>query len=140
MIKRSSRLLSCVLFCGFIISTLILNGCAHQELFYWGEYEDSLVERYVQNDPNQTETHIQELIVQANSSNKRVPPGIYADYGFMLFKRGDKSGAIRSFEQEKKLYPESAILMSKLIERVGAKKKEVDVSKSTDFLKLGDQK
>jgi hypothetical protein len=138
MIKKLSRNSSILAVCIVTISTLLLSGCT-RELFYWGDYEDTLFERYVQNDPTQTEAQLQELIAEANSSNGRVAPGIYADYGFMLFTRGDKNGAIRSFEQERKLYPESTILMTSLIDRVGAKKKE-DTSKATDILKIEDQK
>jgi hypothetical protein len=43
---------------------------------------------------------------------------VYADYGFLLYRRGDYVGAIEKFEQEKRAFPESAALMSKLIERI----------------------
>ena len=69
-------------------------------------------------DTTQTEVHLRELIAEAESTQKRVPPGVYADYGFMFYKRGDKSSAINYFEKEKSLYPESSFFMVKLIERI----------------------
>jgi hypothetical protein len=96
---------------------VLLTGCA-ESLFHWGKYEDSLIERYIENDTTQTETHLRDLFTEAESTQQRVPPGIYADYGFMLYKRGDKSTSISYFEKEKKLYPESSFFMNKLIERI----------------------
>jgi hypothetical protein len=43
---------------------------------------------------------------------------VYADYGFLLYRRGDYAGAMEKFDQEKRAFPESAALMSKLIERI----------------------
>jgi hypothetical protein len=43
---------------------------------------------------------------------------VYADYGSLLYRRGDYAGAIEKFEQEKRAFPESAALMSKLIESI----------------------
>jgi hypothetical protein len=103
-----------------LVATLpifLLAGCV-EPLFYWGKYENSLVERYIDNNPAQTETYLRELMTEAESEHKRIPPGIYADYGFALFKRGDKLGAITYFEKEKQLYPEAAPFMTKLIERI----------------------
>ncbi len=96
---------------------LFLTGCA-ESLFHWGKYEDSLIERYIENDTTQTETHLREVFTEAEATQKHVPPGIYADYGFMLYKRGDKSSAISYFQKEKALYPESSFFMNKLIERI----------------------
>lgn len=96
---------------------ILFTGCA-ESLFHWGKYEDSLIERYIENDTTQTETHLRDIFTEAESTQQRVPPGIYADYGFMLYKRGDKSTSISYFEKEKKLYPESSFFMNKLIERI----------------------
>lgn len=138
MYKGHFNFISQSVFCCFIFFCLLLEGCAPSPLFYWGDYEDSLYERYVENDTGQTEVHLQESFAEAQKTSQRVPPGLYADYGFMLYKRGDKSGAITAFEQEKKQYPESALLMTKLIERV-EQKKDVGLSKSNQPLKTGGQ-
>jgi hypothetical protein len=121
-----------------MFSILLLTGCAPPELFHWGEYEDSLYERYVESDVGQTEAHLQECINEAQKNNQRVPPGLYADYGFMLYKRGDKSGAINFFDKEKKLYPESSLLMTKLIDRV-KQQNDREVSKSNNTLLTDDK-
>ena len=94
-----------------------LAGCAPPALYQWGEYEDSLYRRYVKEDSAGAEAYLRETIVAAELKS-RVPLGVYADYGFLLYRRGDYAGAIVKFEQEKRAFPESAALMSKLIERI----------------------
>jgi len=94
-----------------------LAGCAPPALYQWGEYEDSLYRRYVKEDIAGAEAYLRETLVAAELKS-RVPPGVYADYGFLLYRRGDYAAAIEKFEQEKRAFPESAALMSKLIERI----------------------
>lgn len=96
---------------------LSLTGCV-DSLFYWGKYEDSLIERYIENNNAQTEIYLHEIITEAEANHQRVPPGVCADYGFSLYQRGDKNSAMNYFAKEKSLYPESIPFMSKLIERV----------------------
>ncbi len=94
-----------------------LAGCAPPALYQWGEYEDSLYRRYVKEDSAGAEAYLRETIVAAELTS-RVPPGVYADYGFLLYRHGDYAGAIEKFDQEKRAFPESAALMSRLIERI----------------------
>lgn len=144
MFRFRFKIFSRLIFCCLIFSTLLLGGCAPPGLFYWGEYENSLYERYVENDTGQTEVLLQESFAEALNTNQRVPPGLYADYGFMLYKRGDKTGAINFFDKEKKLYPESSLLMTKLIDRVNQQKnpmqyKSAEPTNGKESVKNGDQ-
>lgn len=107
-----------IIFCIFVI---LMSGCTPKGLYYWGDYEESLYDRYVENDPQQAYDHLKQTILEAESQKRRVPPGIYADYGFMLFSRGDLAGAITYFRQEQSLYPESTALMAKLISKIEQK-------------------
>lgn len=99
---------------------LSLTGCV-DSLFYWGKYEDSLIERYIDNNNAHTDVYLRELITEAEANHQRIPPGVCADYGFSLYQHGDKNGAVNYFAKEKSLYPESIPFMSKLIERVTQK-------------------
>jgi hypothetical protein len=103
--------------CLCLVIGAALAGCAPPALYQWGEYEDSLYQRYVKEDIAGSEAHLRETLVAAELKS-RVPPGVYADYGFLLYRRGDYAGAIGYFEKEKRAFPESAALMSKLIERI----------------------
>ena len=97
--------------------SFLLIGCAHDGLYDWGDYENSLYQRYIENDADLAEAYSRQSLDRAISNN-RVPPGLYADYGFMLYQRGNKNAAIEFFEKEKALFPESSALMSTLINKV----------------------
>jgi len=98
---------------------ILLAGCA-PTLYYWGDYNESLEERYEKENPGRAEQLLREQMTEYNSG-KLVPPGVYADYGFLLYRRGDTVGAIAFFEKEKKTFPESALLMDRLINRIKQK-------------------
>lgn len=109
-------------FMGILACAMV--GCATPSIYYWGNFEDGLHNRYMIQDQAQADVYLFETIRTAEQQNLRVPPGAYADYGFLLFKRGDREGAIAYFEKEKRLFPESSAFMTKLIERVKQKDAE----------------
>jgi hypothetical protein len=115
-------------FIGAIALTLV--GCASPSIYHWGKFENGLHERYVSLDHGQADAYLLETIGVAEQQKLRVPPGAYADYGFLLFKRGDAKGAIAYFEKEKLLFPESSAFMNKLIERI--KQKEAETAAKAD--------
>lgn len=103
-----------------LVSSVVLTACAPATHYHWGQYEDSLYHRYASEDVAGAEASLRETIVTAELQS-RVPPGVYADYGFLLYRRGDHAGAIANFEEEQRAFPESAALMAKLIERIREK-------------------
>jgi hypothetical protein len=109
-------------FSGLITSALV--GCAAPSTYHWGKLENGLHERYVNQNHAEADVYLFETISTAEQQNLKVPPGAYADYGFVLFKRGDREGAISYFEKERRVFPESNAFMTKLIERVKQKEKE----------------
>lgn len=133
-----NRMLGC---CLPALLSLSLAGCAPQGLYYWGDYESSLYERYVENDKQNTEAYLRSTFTEAETAHRKVPPGVCADYGFLLYRRGDKAGAIAYFDKEKALYPESQALMDKLIERLRRKEQSAEPANdvSTPVLEGGVQ-
>jgi len=127
-VKDFTRPLGAKVFPKLCLSGLLaslLTGCAGPSIYHWGKFEDGLHERYVGQNHAEADVYLFETISAAEQQNLRVPPGAYADYGFVLFKRGDREGAISYFEKEKRMFPESSAFMTKLIERVQQKEKEV---------------
>ncbi|GJL66387.1 MAG: hypothetical protein NPIRA05_13580 [Nitrospirales bacterium] len=61
---------------------------------------------------------LQETIEEADSKEGRLAPGVYADYGYLLFKRGNAKEAVVYFKKEAALYPESKYFMDSLISRI----------------------
>ncbi len=87
-------------------------------LYDWGDYEDGMSAQLLGNDPNEAFAIYQRTLNEIQQRNGRVPPGLFADYGFLLYLRGDYGGAEANFAREKQLFPEAAPLMDKLIARV----------------------
>jgi hypothetical protein len=43
-------------------------------------------------------------------------PGLYAEYGFLLMRRGENTRAIKYYTKEKALWPESTVFMDSMIQ------------------------
>lgn len=101
----------------------LLSACAQQQ-FYWGSYEDSLYYRY-QHPGEQGEAQAFSMLVatinEAEQIKAKVAPGVYADYGYLLFKQGKADEAITAFQKEAQLFPESTQLMETMVERIQAR-------------------
>ena len=52
-------------------------------------------------------------LVGSAQRREKVPPGIYAEYGFILLEMNQFKRAAYYFQQEKKLWPESKKLMNR---------------------------
>ncbi len=101
-----------------------IGACTHQAtaLYEYGDYSES----YYANKKNMNEEStlkLQKSMEQAiekrgESISGRVPPGIYANLGYMYLKSGSPNKAIANFQKEKATYPESAHFMDRLIKKV----------------------
>lgn len=107
------------------LTLLFSSGCA-QPLYHWGGYEDSLYTRYNdRSEAGQAEAFklLEETIKGAEESNAKVPPGVFAEYGYLLFQQGDLDGSLSALQKEAELYPESQHLMQSLISRIQERQK-----------------
>ncbi|NJB69022.1 hypothetical protein GGQ74_002716 [Desulfobaculum xiamenense] len=87
-------------------------------MYYWGQYSETSYCCAKEPCDQSTQAHLGELqriIEKSGEMALPVPPGVYAEYGFCLFRQGDAQGAVKLFEQEKALYPESTVFMDRLI-------------------------
>lgn len=97
-----------------VLPLLFLAGCASQK-YTWSGYDDSLYAYYKH--PTDKEKFIERLqnaVLKAEQTGK-VPPGLYAEYGYMLYEQKGYSDAIIYFKKEHDLWPESQMLMAKMI-------------------------
>ena len=97
------------------------SGCAPKPLYNWNLYENSLQASYVAHDDAQAWSGLEATIASVQQTGGRFPPGVCAEYGFMLYKRGDPDRAVAYFQQEASLFPESKPLMDRLIAKVKEK-------------------
>ena len=100
---------------------LLLTGCASPSLYEWGNYDQWLYENY-KNPQNDEELYVEltalitEFESRKNPSVKPLAPGLYAEYGFLLMRRGENERAIEYYNKERALWPESAYFMDSMIE------------------------
>jgi len=91
-------------------------GCAPQRAYLWGDYDSVLYSHYA--NPQDTERYVERLgqIVQkAEVEKDKVPPGLYAEYGYALFEAGRLDEAITYYKKEREQWEESQVFMDKMI-------------------------
>ncbi|UTW45499.1 DUF4810 domain-containing protein [bacterium SCSIO 12696] len=103
---------------------IVLSGCVAQPnyKYYWGSYEDILRETFVKADELSTAGQIDRFnqdIQKAQAEGKPLPPGFYAHLGMLYAAEGQAERAAESLVREKELYPESTILIDKLLKNYG---------------------
>jgi hypothetical protein len=101
-----------------VLLILLLVGCATQEpLYYWGNYSQSLY-KYKKTPQEETlqahKTVLLNIIEESGKKNKKIPPGICCEYGYILLKEGNTQQALYYFEMEEKNYPESSVFIERL--------------------------
>ena len=94
------------------------SGCATPSLYNWGRYEESLQASYVTHTEASSWSDLEATITSAQQTGRRIPPGVCAEYGFLLYKRGQRERAIEYFQREAQLFPESKPLMDRLAAKV----------------------
>ena len=106
-----------------ILAVSALGGCATR-LYHWGQYEDSLHTRVTDASAEGRQKAflmLEQTIQQAEQAGQRVPPGVYADYGYLLYQRNRPNEAVRYLRKEAELYPEAKPLMESMISRIDQK-------------------
>ncbi|WP_394130173.1 DUF4810 domain-containing protein [Shewanella maritima] len=105
---------------GVFSAILLISGCATvtESGYYWGGYSETYYD-YIKTPSDKTlDRHIEELyeIVEFSKKNGlKVPPGIYAELGYILAKQGKQQESFNYYQQETQLYPESKPFIERLI-------------------------
>ncbi|OYU74835.1 MAG: DUF4810 domain-containing protein [Alphaproteobacteria bacterium PA3] len=100
----------------FITSFILLSGCStgNGALYEWAGYQPALVKYYKNKDVSEFEVKVREAVEKGEKS-KKVAPGLYAELGYLLYAKGEFSEAAKYFGLEKSAFPESSLLMDKMI-------------------------
>ncbi len=110
-----------ILFTSFIV---LFTGCQQTQppLYLWNNYVESSSEYGMKGHEKKVlEEHLLELkkiITQSNEAKRRVAPGIYAEYGQMLFETNKTLKAKKYFLLEKETYPESSVFINRVIRKL----------------------
>ena len=109
---------------GFMV--LLLSGCATAPtpLYNYSDYSNC----YYQSAKTPSEgtlLNLQKTMEQAiaeknKSRSGRVPPGMYANLGYLYLKGGQTQKAIELFTMEKTTYPEATHFMDRVIQKAEA--------------------
>jgi hypothetical protein len=98
-----------------IVIMLALTACAAKQRYEWSGYDKKLYSHY--KDPSQKDEFIQALkeTIDDATPDGRVPPGIFAEYGFVLYEQGNSLEAVQYYQKEADKWPESRPFMAKMI-------------------------
>ncbi|WP_198969621.1 DUF4810 domain-containing protein [Xylophilus sp. ASV27] len=102
------------------LAALLLTGCAAQQKYHWGSYEGAMYSYY--KDPakaSEFAASLQQTIAAAEQAKRIVPPGVYAEYGFLLLQQGKSKESMEYFAKEKATWPESTVLMDTMTKTAG---------------------
>ena len=109
------------------LAILFISGCQQKpDMYHWGSYEQLIHDMYIEAGSAEPQTQILSLntdIQYAAEHGLKTPPGVYAHLGFMYAANGEMQMAMASFEEEKKLFPESAKFIDGMIKRAMKDKK-----------------
>ena len=101
-----------------LLAAVNLGGCVtHNTKYDWGTYNPSLYSYY--KDPTKAAelmVSLQAIINGANTGKGAVPPGVYAEYGYLRLQQGKSQDAIISFQAEEQRWPESKVFMDRMIQ------------------------
>lgn len=108
-----------------ITAAAMISGCVSQPakpLYNYGNYSDSYY-AYKKNMTPETTLALQNSMEKVISETElsqsgRVPPGMYANLGYLYIKAGKPNDAIANFTKEKSIYPEATFFMDRIINKI----------------------
>lgn len=95
-----------------------MAACAPASLFEWGNYEPALY-AYSQN-PERRIVYQEALekAIERGRARNAVAPGLLAELGYLHMEAGENAEALKLFEEERTRFPESTVLMNRVIARL----------------------
>jgi hypothetical protein len=104
------------------ILVMALSSCMTQQpLYSWYDSEDATY-KYTKRATDATLANAmaqyEKVVKRQNGTRKTVPPGVNAEYGFLLCKAGKKTEGLALLREETKLYPESEKFISRIIKQL----------------------
>jgi len=117
----------------FLMSFLFFGCAAPKKMYHWGDYSSSLYRCRKDATEENFLKHkqvLEKIVEESRKEDVKVPPGVYAELGYFYFRQSKYDDAIKYFELEKQIYPESEIFMQRLTQ--AARDRNKDIEKKTD--------
>ena len=108
---------------GFIafIGVMFISCNTTKDLYSWYDYED-VTYQYSKKNTDELQVKVLEQYKKITDKQKGirgvVPPGMYAEYGFLLCKTGKTAEGISFLKKEIELYPEAETYISRIIKQM----------------------
>lgn len=102
------------------ISLCAVSCAPTKPLYNWKGYDDAVYAYTKASDEKSVENLIkiyEKLIKKSGGSREVPPPGICADYGYILIKKGETAKGKELLTKETVLYPESKIFIDRILLR-----------------------
>ncbi len=101
---------------------LSFTSCTTTKTLYsWYDYEN-LAYEYNKEPTEALQVKVLEQYKKITDKQKGVrgvvPPGMYAEYGYLLYKTGKKTQGIEFLKKEMTLYPESETYISRIVKQL----------------------
>ncbi|MDR1973691.1 MAG: DUF4810 domain-containing protein [Bacteroidales bacterium] len=104
-----------------IFLSTLLCSCAPKALYSFYDY-DNMSYKFLKNQDDKTIEDFmkcyQQIINKQKGARNIVPPGVYADYGFFLYQKGENKEAIEMLNKEISFYPESKPFIGRIIKMI----------------------
>lgn len=100
-----------------VVSALSTLACAPVSRFEWGSYEQALY-AYAQNPENRA-VYVGSLekAIENGRARNAIAPGLLAELAYIRLEDGNRQEALKLFEEERALFPESAPFMDRIIQQ-----------------------
>jgi hypothetical protein len=103
-----------------IIGIFVMSCNTTKPLYNWKGYDDAVYAYTKASDEKSVENLIkiyEKLIKKSGGTRQVPPPGVYADYGYILIKKGETAKGKELLIKETVLYPESKVFIDRIIKR-----------------------
>lgn len=104
----------------FMFALLVVSCASTKKLYSWYDYQEDYY-HYLKNADGESYDKLiatyDKIIAEQKETRGVVPPGIYADYGYLLMEKGKTAEAKAMFAKEIELYPESEVFIGSILKR-----------------------
>lgn len=106
-----------------LFATICFSGCVARPkpMYYYGTYAKTLYKTKKDPTSASSEKHqasLEDVLRVSMEKGLRVPPGIHCEYGYLLWKKGQKPEAEAQFRLEMEIYPESVPFVTLVIDNL----------------------